>query len=592
VEKSRLFAEVRAPGWVVVPAAQERAIAALERVGAPVVAVPETEVDWPAPELARDAELALEVARRLGIDDETARGGLSRWRPAPGRLEIAMTPRGVLLLNDAYTADPESVVMALRVLQRDRSSGRSVAVLGGMAQLGLARERAHREVGEEVARLDVDRLVAVGEGGAGIAAAAVANGYPAERVTRVAAAAEAAVELDATLRPGDRVLLKASQPDRLEQVAAELLDAVSSTRLFIDLDAIVENHRALRARAGGTPLMAVVKSYGYGADSVRLAQTLEHAGCEAFCVAFPDEGALLRARGIRSMILVQNVLPQEVDKLFRHGLSAEVGSFEQLELVAGHAASHGAVARLHLKFDTGMGRIGFLPADVDRVAAAVLSAPSVRVEGLMTHFAGADDPGFDDLTREQIAQFVAVRDALGRAGIRPRYVHAANTSGVVRFPEARFSMVRSGIGLFGFGGAPGQRRALRLLTRVISVKELPEGHPVGYGFSWRAQGGPRRVAVVALGYNDGYPRALSNRGWMAVNGVACPVVGRVCMDVTMLDVTGVGAPILPGSDVVVFGTRPGEPDLSELARLADTIEYELLTRLSPRVRRIFETTGA
>jgi alanine racemase len=206
----------------------------------------------------------------------------------------------------------------------------------------------------------------------------------------------------------------------------------------------------------------------------------------------------------------------------------------------------------------------------------------------MTHFAAADDPDHDDFTRRQVESFDrAVRD-LARAGHRPRWVHACNSAAVVRFPGAHHTMVRSGLGLLGYGGVPGTAPVLRLVTRVVSVKDLPHGHPVGYGLAWRADGS-RRIAVVALGYNDGYPWALSNRGWMSVRGRRCPVVGRVCMDVTMLDVTG--APeVASGDEVVVFGPGADEPDLLDLSRAAGTIPYEILTRLSGRLRRIFRSS--
>jgi alanine racemase len=390
------------------------------------------------------------------------------------------------------------------------------------------------------------------------------------------------------------VLLKGSRPARLETVAAELLDAVSSTLLHVDIDAIVENYRRLRVAAGGVSVMPVVKSYGYGVDSVRIAQALERVGASCFCVAFPDEGIALRARGITAAILVQNVLPHEMGKLLRENLSAELGTMTTMRDLEAAAAQQQTVARVHIKFDTGMGRVGFLPAELEQVLAFVQQSRSLEVVGLMTHLASADEPARDNETRAQIAAFERIVAAFAEAGITPRWVHAANTAGGIRFPASRYSGIRAGIGLFGFApdaAAVGLQRALRLVTRLVSVKELPAEHGVGYGHTYSTGVTPQRIAVAALGYNDGYPRSLSNRGWMSIRGERCPVVGRVCMDVTMLDVTHLDPPPRPGDEVVVFGAGPGEPDLEELAELADTISYELLTRVSPRVRRIFHASA-
>jgi alanine racemase len=511
------------------------------------------------------------------------------------RMEIATTPRGVMLLNDAYTADPVSMEAALRALKRERRGGSAVAVLGGMAQLGVARSAAHRRVGERVAELALDRLVGVGEGGAEIAAAALAAGMAADRVHTVAGVGAAAMVLEEHCRPGDRVLLKASRPEQLERIAALLFDSVAPARLYVDIDAVVENFHSLRRAAGrGCAVMAVVKSFGYGLDSVRIARALEQAGADAFAVAYPDEGVLLRDHGITAPVLVANVLAHEADKIARYGLAAQISSAEQAGFLAAEAERQQRAVRVHLKVDTGMGRAGALVEDAVAVAKTVQASPWLVLEGLATHFAAADDPAHDAFTREQIRRFEAARAALGEAGIRPRWEHAAASAAIARFPEARYSMVRAGLALFGYARLPAcaaplaQRPVLRLVTRVVSVKELPPGHAVGYGRTFAA-GEARRIAVVAVGYGDGYPWALSNRGWMLAGGRRCPVVGRVSMDVATLDVTAAAA-VEPGDEVVVFGPGPEEPSLLELADLAGTIPYELLTRISPRVRRIFRTS--
>ncbi len=619
-EKSQLFAGLAdaAGAWVLTLSSEALARQALSQVAAPTLLVGGGgEADFlldevagtlrrgadavdlrtvgAAPHLRHDAGLAAAAALLLGASPAAVARGLAAWQPAPMRLEMSVTPRGVMLINDAYTADPVSLEAALVTLQRERESGRgrAVAVLGGMAQLGMARLAAHERAGRRVVELGIDRLVGVGEGGAEIAAAARAAGLPAERVHLAVDVAEAAMVLEEHCEPGDRVLLKASRPERLERIAALLFDSVAPARLFVDLDQVVENYRRIRRAVGrGCAVLAVVKSFGYGLDALRIARALERAGVDYLAVAYPDEGVALRDHGIVTPILVQNVLPLEVDKVVRYGLTAVVTSVEQVGWLAAEAERQRRNLRVHLKVDTGMGRAGAFVEDALAVAEAVRASSWLLLEGLMTHFAAADEPAQDAATRAQIARFEAARRALAAAGLEPRYEHAAASAAIARFPEAHYSMVRVGLGLFGYSEVAervplGQQPVLRLTTQVVSVKTLPPGHAVGYGRTYTTPAEPRRIAVVALGYNDGYPWALSNRGWMAVGGERCPVVGRVSMDVTMLDVTAVPGPVAAGDEVVVFGPGPGEPSLNELARLAGTIPYELLTRISSRVRRIF-----
>jgi len=619
-EKVRLFQHLDAVppprGWVILPLRERLGRQALERAEIAYSAVGEdaSGVELPiepsmpsmpsmasAPPYRRgNAALAAAAALRLGATPEGIRAGLAAWQPPPMRLEYATTPRGILLINDAYTADPTSVEAALATLAREGGNGggrkthQTLAVLGGMAQLGAMQGSAHRAAGRRAAELGIDRLIGVGPGGGEIAAAARDGGMAPDRVHAAADVGEAAALLEEYCRPGDRVLLKGSRPERLERIASLLFDSVASARLYVDLDALVDNYRAVRRTAGpGCAVMAVVKSFAYGLDAVRVARALERAGCDAFAVAYPDEGVELRDRGITAPILVQNILAGEVDKVVRYGLTAEVVSEDQIATLAAEAAAQRRAVRVHLKIDTGMGRAGVFARQAVALARRIEAAEWLALEGLMTHFAAAEDPAHDPFTRSQIEDFDAVRAALAEAGIRVRWTHAANSAGLDRFPEARYSMVRAGLALFGYAdtGLP-QRPVLRLTTRVISVKELPAGHGVGYGLTFTTES-PRSIAVIAIGYNDGYPWALSNQGWMALHGQRCPVVGRVCMDVTMIDVTELidqGGTVHPGDEVIVFGPDPEEPSLLELARLAGTIPYELLTRISPRVRRIYRAS--
>jgi alanine racemase len=607
-EKARLFRGARV---VVVPTSEALARDAVESVGAPMILVgtPPWEVapgavlrtpsglvrlgvDPSSDVWVTDAALAAATAAHLGVPPDVVSAGLDGWQPPPMRLEQLVTPRGVLLLNDAYTADPESVDGALRALVRGGDGRLTVAVLGGMAQLGPAREAAHARVGRRLVALGVGRVIGVGDGGGEIVAAALAAGLDPAHAVVVGAPADAAPIIEQWTRSGDRVLLKASRYERLERVAEELFGGLASARLTVDLDAVVENLRAIRRVVGrDVGVLAVVKSFGYGLDGARIASALQAAGVSFFSVAYPDEGVALRDAGVTRPILVHNVLPLEVGKVVGRGLSAEVWSEETIVALAAEAERQQRPVRVHLKVDSGMGRAGCVPGDAPRLAASIRDSRWLRLDGLMTHFASSEDPAADDDTRAQIAVFRGALAAVTEVAGRPRWVHACNSAAIARFPEAHFDMVRAGLGLLGYvrvGGAPleGQRPVLRLVTRVVSVRELPPGQAVGYNATWSTGDAPATVAVVALGYGDGYPWSLSNRGWMVVRGVRCPVVGRVSMDVTTLDVSAAPG-VRAGDEVVVFGPGDGEPELEQLAAAAGTIPYELLTRLTSRVRRVY-----
>ena len=403
--------------------------------------------------------------------------------------------------------------------------------------------------------------------------------------------------LDRFLRAGDVVLFKASRAVGLDRVASRLLESVGPTRLVIDLGAIRQNFHAIRRRLGqGVGVMAVVKSFGYGNDATRVSMTLAREGVQALAVAYPDEAIPLRQMGLDLPILVNNTLASEADKIVKYNLTGLVYSERTALALERHAAhaSHPTIVDVHLKIDTGMRRVGLEPHAALEFARWCRSLPHLRIVGAMTHLAAADDPLEDDFTQSQLERFDACVKALEQDGFELHTVHAANTSAAWRFPESRFDMVRVGIGLYGLhpsdavaSSAHGTRSAMTFETRIIHLKWIEAGESVGYGRSWVAKR-RTRVATIAVGYNDGFSRAMSNGGEVLVRGARVPVIGRVCMDVTMIDVTDLGERVALDDPVILFG-QSGEERITvdALAARAGTISYEILTNISPRVRRIF-----
>jgi alanine racemase len=366
------------------------------------------------------------------------------------------------------------------------------------------------------------------------------------------------------------------------------------TRAEIHLAAIESNVRTARRFAGSaTDVMAVVKADAYGHGAVPVARTALAAGATWLGVAIPEEAVALRSAGIRSRILVLGpIAPEQAPLTVDHDLDQCVSDLSEAAALSRAAESRGCVARIHVKVDTGMGRVGLPPGDVLRAVERLARLPALRLVGLMTHFAesDADDPAF---TREQFARFEEVARALRAAGVEVPVRHAANSAALVRHPETRLDLVRPGILLYGCSPCPTRRPgdpalvpALRLRTAVSRIADVSAGSSVSYGRTFVA---PRdmRVATLPIGYADGLPRALSNRGHALVGGRRVPIVGRVCMDMTMVDVTGVPEVRL-GDEAVLIG-RQGAEEISpgEVADLAGTIAYEVLCRIGPRVPRTY-----
>ncbi len=360
----------------------------------------------------------------------------------------------------------------------------------------------------------------------------------------------------------------------------------------ISVAALRHNLRQVRTLVGpGVDILAVVKANGYGHGAVVAARAFLAEGAAMLGVATVEEAVELRAAGVGMPILVLGGhVPGQESDILEHALTPAVWNPDTARALGTRAAAVGRRVPVHLKIDTGMGRLGVLPPDVTQVGGALAALPGIEVEGVFSHFACAEDVTGSAVT-EQLARFDDAVAALAVVGVHPRVRHMANSAAVLTLPRAYGSMVRPGIMLYGVPPDPGlaQRSPLvpvmRLRSAVLQAKRVPAGTPVSYGQTFRT----RRSSVLAtvpVGYADGYPRALSNRAQMLVSGRRAPVVGRVCMDLTVVDVTDVGE-VGAGEEVVLWGRQQhAEISCSEVAGWAGTIPYEVLTRVGARVPRV------
>ena len=361
------------------------------------------------------------------------------------------------------------------------------------------------------------------------------------------------------------------------------------TRIVVDLDVLGGNLRAIREKVG-VPVMAIVKANAYGHGLVPVAHHLQAQGVEQLGVAFVEEGMALRRAGITVPILVLGgILGRQVGQLIQHDLEITVSSLDKLRKVEAAAERLGRKAVVHLKIDTGMERIGVHSYSCGPMIEAAVASSWCTVKGVYSHLACADDPT-SAMTALQLERFLEACAHFERIGAPMPIRHLANSGSVLHYPETWLDMVRPGIMLYGVLPDPGAHRtvdvkpALSLISQVVYFKTVLAGHPVGYGATW-APPHDTHVVTVPIGYGDGYPRALSNRGEVLIRGHRRPIVGRLCMDQFMVDLGPDGSAYVE-DDVVLIGTQGGETiSVEDVAKRAGTIGYEILTRLNERVPR-------
>ena len=583
------------------------------------------------------AAIAVGLAR--GVELDTIAGRLAAMPRVPGRLNPLPGRRGSLLLDDSYSASPAAVEAALETLAALDARHR-IAVLGDMLELGDYETTGHERVGRQAARV-LDLLVTKGNRARSIADAARAAGMPADQVIVTYTPEDAARAVLERLAPGDVALVKGSLATRMEQVVRLLMDephlapdllvrqdaawqqivTISPDRptwLEVDLGAIAHNVRRLKQIAGEAQLMISLKADAYGHGAIQVAQTALLNGATWLGVACFGEGVSLRQAGIQAPILVLGYTPAwQARDVLRHDLTATVFDLDVARAFSRAALALDRPARVHVKVDTGMGRLGVFPDQALAFIRSLRQLPGLVVEGIFTHLSVAD--GTSDweqaYSAEQLAAFDRVLADLAAAGIHIPLTHAENSAALLRghgdtatrghgdmaSPQtahasrithhaSRTTLVRPGIAVYGLDPSPQVpcppdfRPALAWKTQVAQVKELPPGSFVGYGATYRTSG-CERIAVIPVGYADGFRRAPHHWGEVLVRGQRAPITGRVCMDQTMINVTHIPG-VRQGDEVVLIGCQ-GDDRITaeEVAARLGTINYEVVSAILARVPR-------
>ena len=361
----------------------------------------------------------------------------------------------------------------------------------------------------------------------------------------------------------------------------------------IDLGAIEHNFRVIQEYVGDCPVMAIIKADAYGHGSVRVAERLAAAGAARFAVATVSEAIELREQGVKLPILILGYVGDEDARLIaRYDISVPVYERETAQVFSLAAQQEGSPIRVHFALDTGMTRIGFAARRVQETVDEIIrlaALPGLVAEGMFTHFAVADTLDGQAFTQRQMEEFRAVAEGLEGSGLHIPVKHCANSGGVLQYKDGYFDMVRAGIILYGYYPDPSLPRvldlrpAMTLKARVVQVRDVEPGRTVSYGRTYEVTR-PMQQAVLSIGYADGYLRAASGRAYVLADGKPAPVLGRICMDMCMIEVPE-GAQIKRGDEVIIFG--PGEITADHVAQAAGTISYEVLCAASARVPRIY-----
>lgn len=520
----------------------------------------------------------------LGYDNAAIAPRMLTLSPIAMRLELKEGINNCSLINDTYSSDIDSLSIALDFLQQQQQHRKKTVILSDILQSGRGDNHLYGEIAELLVQKGIDHIIGIGK-----SISRQANLFPMEK--SFFQSTDAFLETYAfTSFSNETILLKGARVFEFERISEALQQKTHETVLEINLNALVHNLNYFRSKlAPGVKLMAMVKAFSYGSGSFEIANTLQFHRVDYLTVAYSDEGVELRKAGINMPIMVMNPDEQSFDSMLKYSLEPEIYSFRTLAMLEASLArrTHQSEAMLiHIKLDTGMHRLGFDPSEIDELNKRLLTNPMLKVGSVFSHLATSDEPAFDEFTQRQIDTFRHESERLTQAFDYPILRHILNSAGISRFPDAGFDMVRLGIGLYGIGCSEDEQAMLEnvstLRSSISQIKEVSSGESVSYNRNWIAER-DTRVAIIPIGYADGLSRRLGNgKGHLLLKGSLVPIIGSVCMDMCMIDLTGVEAK--EGDDVIVFGK---ELPITKLAADLETIPYEILTGVSRRVKRVY-----
>ncbi|MBL6446215.1 bifunctional UDP-N-acetylmuramoyl-tripeptide:D-alanyl-D-alanine ligase/alanine racemase [Fulvivirga sp. 29W222] len=514
-----------------------------------------------------------------GYDFIAIQEGISKLHKVHMRLELKKAIHGSYVIDDVYNNDLAGLQIALDFLSHQKQHERKSVIISDILQSVSDQEKLYAQVSELLKAANVTKLVGIGSA---LMHYKVLFDIEAEFYETTS---DFLQNHDLTTFREETILIKGARTFTFEKIVRALEEKIHGTQLEINLDALTNNLNFFRSRMKPeTKLMVMVKAFAYGSGSLEVANLLQFHRVDYLGVAYADEGMILRKNGIYLPIMVMNPSEDSFEKLYQYQLEPEVYNFNIIKQLIAFLGNR--TMRVHIKLDTGMRRLGFEEGDIDSLVDLLEKHRNIEVKSIFSHLAGADEAEHNQFSQEQAAKFKSLSDRVMKHLHRTPLRHLVNSPGIVRFPEFHFDMVRLGIGLYGLEASKQEQHRLqpisRLKTIISQIKQIKKGETIGYSRKGLAKS-DMQIATIAIGYADGFSRAFSNGvGEVWLNGKNAPVIGNVCMDMTMIDITGIDA--VEGDEVEVFGEHL---TIIDAASRINTIPYEILTNVSQRVKRIY-----
>ena len=521
------------------------------------------------------------VCLYLNFDTNLIQEGVMGLSQVSMRLALKQGINGCYVIDDTYNNDFAGLKIALDFLMQQNQRTKKTLIFSDILEAGVDKGTLYKNVAALIASKSVDRFIGIGPDLKKYAH--LFDGMDGCYMDK----SDFFKSTGSEDFRDEVILIKGARKFALEGIVQFLQRKIHGTVMEINLDAITHNLNFYRNKLdASTKILVMVKAFAYGSGFLEIANLLQFHRVDYLGVAYPDEGVILRQNGITLPIMVMNPAPESFGKLIEFNLEPEVYSLKMTSQLAEFLRANGQSTKIHIKLETGMHRLGFNPEELEGLVAILKKYPEIHIASIFSHLAGSEGKEHDEFSQYQFKLFDQGATFIEKSLSTQALKHILKSSGIVRFPGRHYNMVRLGIGLHGIGYNQEIQQELEpvasLKTTISQVREVNKGDTIGYDRMGKADG-PKKIATLAIGYADGFDRRFSNgKGVVWVNGKLAPVIGNVCMDMTMIDITGIEA--REEDQVVIFGK---ELPLSDVAAKIGTIPYEILTKVSGRVKRVF-----
>ncbi len=519
----------------------------------------------------------------LGYSNDIIRKRMPKLAPIAMRLEQKEGINNCTIINDSYNSDFNSLSIAIDFLNQQNQHREKVVILSDILQSGRNDVDLYCDVAALFKKKNIDKLIGIGS-----TISKYADKFSCDKVFYTTTA-DFLTNFQLTSLKNQAILLKGARIFEFERISRFMQQKVHETVLEINLTALVNNLNFFRSKINKeTKIMAMVKAFSYGSGSFEIANVLQYHQVDYLAVAFADEGVELRKAGITLPVMVMNPEEYAFDLMIKHQLEPEIFSFRTLKMlekaIKRNALPENKPVKVHIKLETGMNRLGFVEEEVEPLIERLFKNPFIYVQSVFSHLAASDKPEFDNFSRTQIERFSTIAQHIINAADHPVMMHILNSAGILHFRNAQFDMVRLGIGLYGISNTKeiGLQQVTSLKSEIVRIKNIKKGESVGYNRNFIAEQ-DMQIGIVSIGYADGLMRYLGNgKLQLWLKNQAVPVIGDICMDMCSIDLSGTKA--REGEIVVVFDEKH---PVAEVATIAQTIPYEILSRISRRVKRVY-----